>query len=106
MFVCLCTGTTSHVVSEVVANGARTSKDIAEACGAGLAVTDLDRGLDAFLDYLPRHTADPTPFRAWVETGAARVLSEIERAGGLSGLPPHAGDGASVGTTVPVPARS
>lgn len=78
----------------------------AEACGAGLAVTDLDRGLDAFLDYLPRHTADPAPFRAWVETGAARVLSEIERAGGLSGLPPHAGDGASIGTAVPVPARS
>jgi bacterioferritin-associated ferredoxin len=35
VFVCLCTGTTSHVVSEVVANGAKTSKQIAEACGAG-----------------------------------------------------------------------
>ena len=35
MFVCLCTGTTSHVVSDVVANGAKTSKQIAEACGAG-----------------------------------------------------------------------
>ncbi|MGD9619415.1 MAG: bacterioferritin-associated ferredoxin [Mycolicibacterium sp.] len=35
MFVCLCTGTTSHVIDEVVANGARTSREIAEACGAG-----------------------------------------------------------------------
>jgi bacterioferritin-associated ferredoxin len=35
MFVCLCTGATSHDVSEVVANGACTSKQIAEACGAG-----------------------------------------------------------------------
>ncbi|UXA15992.1 bacterioferritin-associated ferredoxin [Mycobacterium sp. SMC-4] len=35
MFVCLCTGTTSHTVSEVVANGARTSREIADACGAG-----------------------------------------------------------------------
>ena len=35
MFVCLCTGVTSHVVNEVVANGAKTSKQIAEACGAG-----------------------------------------------------------------------
>lgn len=35
MFVCLCTGTTSHAVNEVVAKGARTSKEIAEACGAG-----------------------------------------------------------------------
>lgn len=35
MFVCLCTGTTTHVVNEVVASGARTSKQITEACGAG-----------------------------------------------------------------------
>jgi bacterioferritin-associated ferredoxin len=35
MFVCLCTGVTSHDVSEVVANGATTSKQIADACGAG-----------------------------------------------------------------------
>ncbi|MGE2729145.1 (2Fe-2S)-binding protein [Mycolicibacterium vaccae] len=35
MFVCLCTGATSHTVNEVVANGARTSREIAEACGAG-----------------------------------------------------------------------
>jgi bacterioferritin-associated ferredoxin len=35
MFVCLCTGATTHVINEVVANGARTSRDIAEACGAG-----------------------------------------------------------------------
>ncbi|MDT5018788.1 MAG: bacterioferritin-associated ferredoxin [Mycobacterium sp.] len=35
MFVCLCVGVTSHDVNEVVANGATTSKQIAEACGAG-----------------------------------------------------------------------
>jgi bacterioferritin-associated ferredoxin len=35
MFVCLCTGLTSHDVNEVVAKGATTSKQIAEACGAG-----------------------------------------------------------------------
>lgn len=35
MFVCLCMGVTSHDVTEIVANGARTSKQIAEACGAG-----------------------------------------------------------------------
>lgn len=35
MFVCLCTGTTSHVVGEVVSKGARTSKEITAACGAG-----------------------------------------------------------------------
>jgi bacterioferritin-associated ferredoxin len=35
MFVCLCTGITSQVVNDVVANGATTSKQIAEACGAG-----------------------------------------------------------------------
>jgi bacterioferritin-associated ferredoxin len=35
MFVCLCTGATSRDVDEVVAAGACTSKQIAEACGAG-----------------------------------------------------------------------
>jgi bacterioferritin-associated ferredoxin len=35
MFVCLCMGVTSHDVNEVVSNGATTSKQIAEACGAG-----------------------------------------------------------------------
>ncbi|WP_029113974.1 bacterioferritin-associated ferredoxin [Mycobacterium sp. URHB0044] len=35
MFVCLCTGVTSQVVTELVAEGAATSKDIADACGAG-----------------------------------------------------------------------
>jgi bacterioferritin-associated ferredoxin len=35
MFVCLCTGVTSQVVNDVVANGASTSKEVAAACGAG-----------------------------------------------------------------------
>jgi bacterioferritin-associated ferredoxin len=35
MFVCLCTGVTSHVVNECVAKGASTSKQVAAACGAG-----------------------------------------------------------------------
>jgi len=35
MFVCLCRGVTSHDVNNVVANGATTSKQIADACGAG-----------------------------------------------------------------------
>ncbi|MED5814762.1 (2Fe-2S)-binding protein [Mycolicibacterium sp. 050232] len=35
MFVCLCTGATSQVVNEIVESGARTSKEVAEACGAG-----------------------------------------------------------------------
>lgn len=35
MFVCLCTGVTSQVVTDLVAAGAATSKQIADACGAG-----------------------------------------------------------------------
>ncbi|KAA0081994.1 (2Fe-2S)-binding protein [Mycolicibacterium sp. P9-64] len=35
MFVCLCTGVTSQRVTELVAGGANTSKQIADACGAG-----------------------------------------------------------------------
>jgi bacterioferritin-associated ferredoxin len=35
MFVCLCNGVTSHTVAEVIANGAKTTNDVAQACGAG-----------------------------------------------------------------------
>ncbi|MGK2879530.1 MAG: (2Fe-2S)-binding protein [Mycobacterium sp.] len=35
MFVCLCTGVTTQAVTDVVAGGAITSKQVAAACGAG-----------------------------------------------------------------------
>ena len=35
MFVCLCNGITSQTVTKVVAEGASTTKEIAETCGAG-----------------------------------------------------------------------
>ena len=35
MYVCLCVGVTNKTVSEVVAQGASTSKEVAAACGAG-----------------------------------------------------------------------
>lgn len=35
MYVCLCVGATSATVSEAVAGGASTSKQVAAACGAG-----------------------------------------------------------------------
>ncbi|MCG7596507.1 (2Fe-2S)-binding protein [Mycobacterium sp. C3-094] len=50
MFVCLCTGTTSHVVGELVANGARTSRDLAEACGAGGDCGRCRRNLRAIIE--------------------------------------------------------
>ncbi|MCV7036638.1 (2Fe-2S)-binding protein [Mycobacterium heckeshornense] len=35
MYVCLCNGVTSQTVADAVANGAVTTKKVAEACGAG-----------------------------------------------------------------------
>ncbi|BBU22737.1 (2Fe-2S)-binding protein [Mycobacterium xenopi] len=35
MYVCLCVGATSQTVSDAVARGASTSKEVAAACGAG-----------------------------------------------------------------------
>jgi bacterioferritin-associated ferredoxin len=35
MFVCLCNGITSQMVADAVAAGASTTKDVAQACGAG-----------------------------------------------------------------------
>jgi len=36
MFVCLCTGVTSEVIEDLVANGAVSTNEIAQACGAGM----------------------------------------------------------------------
>ena len=35
MFVCLCVGVTNQTVAAAVAAGASTSKQVADACGAG-----------------------------------------------------------------------
>ena len=35
MYVCLCKGVTSQTVSEAVAQGATTTKQVAKACDAG-----------------------------------------------------------------------
>jgi bacterioferritin-associated ferredoxin len=35
MYVCLCVGATTQTVSDAVAQGASTSKEIAAVCGAG-----------------------------------------------------------------------
>ena len=61
MFVCLCTGTTSHVVSECVANGARTSKEIADACGAGGDCGRCRRTLRAMIEAHYKESAGFTP---------------------------------------------
>jgi len=50
MFICLCTGVTSQVVNDVVAAGATSSKQIAEACGAGRDCGRCRRTIRAILD--------------------------------------------------------
>jgi bacterioferritin-associated ferredoxin len=35
MYICLCLGVTTHTVQEAIDSGARTTKKVAEACGAG-----------------------------------------------------------------------
>ena len=35
MYVCLCNGVISQTVADAVSNGASTTKEVAEACGAG-----------------------------------------------------------------------
>ncbi|MCV7352462.1 (2Fe-2S)-binding protein [Mycobacterium parmense] len=49
MFVCLCNGVTSQTVSEAVAAGASTTKDVARACGAGAECGRCRRTVQAIL---------------------------------------------------------
>ncbi|MDQ1318919.1 MAG: bacterioferritin-associated ferredoxin [Actinomycetota bacterium] len=50
MYVCLCTGTTSKAVLEAVAGGAKTPKQVATACGAGIDCGRCCRNLKAIID--------------------------------------------------------
>ncbi|MGV0812974.1 (2Fe-2S)-binding protein [Mycolicibacterium boenickei] len=58
MFVCLCTGATSQVVNEIVASGATTSKEVAEACGAG---ADCGRCRRTIRAIIAAHQAEGRP---------------------------------------------
>ena len=58
MFVCLCTGTTHHAVTALVASGASTSGQIGDACGAG---TDCGRCRRTLRELIEAHFARPVP---------------------------------------------
>ncbi|MFY2858827.1 (2Fe-2S)-binding protein [Mycobacterium sp. THU-M104] len=49
MYVCLCVGATTHTVSECVARGAATSREVAVACGAGADCGRCRRTLRAII---------------------------------------------------------
>lgn len=50
MYVCLCVGVTNHTVTEAVAAGATSSKEVAEACGAGSECGRCRRTVRAIID--------------------------------------------------------
>jgi bacterioferritin-associated ferredoxin len=49
MFVCLCLAVTNQTVRSAVLNGARTSKQVATACGAGSDCGRCRRTLQAII---------------------------------------------------------
>ncbi|OBJ17287.1 (2Fe-2S)-binding protein [Mycobacterium colombiense] len=49
MFVCLCNGVTSQTVTEAVECGASTTKEVAQACGAGADCGRCRRTVQAIL---------------------------------------------------------
>jgi bacterioferritin-associated ferredoxin len=50
MYVCLCVGATNQIVSDAVARGASTSKEVAAACGAGTDCGRCRRTLRAIIE--------------------------------------------------------
>ncbi len=50
MYVCLCAGVTNQTVSNAVAAGAKTSKEVAQACGAGSECGRCRRTVRAIID--------------------------------------------------------
>ncbi|OBG43686.1 (2Fe-2S)-binding protein [Mycobacterium alsense] len=60
MYVCLCVGATNQTVCDAVAGGASTSKEIAEACGAGGDCGRCRRTLRAILAAERLHEPAPS----------------------------------------------
>jgi bacterioferritin-associated ferredoxin len=58
MYVCLCNGITSAMVDEAIADGARTTKQLAEQWGAG---ADCARCRHTLRTMIAAHTGDATP---------------------------------------------
>jgi bacterioferritin-associated ferredoxin len=50
MFVCLCNGVTSQVVSDAVEAGATTTKQVASVCGAGAECGRCRRTVRAIIE--------------------------------------------------------
>ena len=50
MYVCLCNGVTSQVVTEAVEAGATTTKQVASACGAGAECGRCRRTVRAIIE--------------------------------------------------------
>lgn len=50
MYVCLCSGATNAAVSDAVACGASTARQVAAACGAGRDCRRCHRNLQAIID--------------------------------------------------------
>jgi bacterioferritin-associated ferredoxin len=50
MYVCLCIGVTNQSVADAVAAGASTSKQVADACGAGSECGRCRRTVRAIID--------------------------------------------------------
>jgi bacterioferritin-associated ferredoxin len=59
MFVCLCLAVTNQVVRNAVQNGARTSQQVATACGAGSDCGRCRRTLRAII--ASASAGEPTP---------------------------------------------
>ena len=59
MYVCLCLGVTSDTVTRTVVAGAGTTKQVADACGAGAQCGRCRRTVRAIIASVPRPDTPP-----------------------------------------------
>jgi bacterioferritin-associated ferredoxin len=59
MYVCLCLGVTSDTVTRAVGAGAATTKQVANACGAGSQCGRCRRTVRAIIASVPRPEPPP-----------------------------------------------
>lgn len=87
MFVCLCTGVTSHVVADLVAQGASSTKDIARACGAGMDCGRCRRTVRATISAAKAHGGSiPSDCHRARESTSTAAVEDPSHARPVTGL--------------------
>jgi len=90
MYICLCLGVTTSTVQQAIDAGARSTRQVAEACGAGSVCGRCNHTIRTMIEAAAPDppSGKPDRLRRRWGRGHARNRTQLPRAGHLAALPP------------------